>query len=858
MRNRILFFSVILSFLFGCAPKTPDSGEISLKWEMVSNEYAETPQAMVKFYLENKSSNFTFNDKNWAMYFSQMPREPLSADNNVEIEFLNGDWYVMKPTQGFSLKPGKSVEITTEHSEWIIKETDAPLGPYMIFYDKNGNETDTVPVTDYTIMPFIKPEQINRHREDYEPIPTAKLNFENNKNLSLLKKDELLPIIPSPVSYKATGNKVAFDNMVRILYQEGLESEAQYISNFLGKLAGASPDTEIASKPEPYSIFLETKNISVNGKNKEAYRLEIKPDKSIRISGSDPAGVFYGIQSLIAMLPPGVFRGIGSDILLDEVVIEDTPRFSYRGLQIDVGRNFQTKETIKKMIDILSFYKGNQFVLYLTEDEGWRLEIDGLPELTEVGSVRGHMAKSDNAMHPSYGSGPFKFAEGTYGYGYYTKDDFIEILKHAKERHVTLIPAVNFPGHSKAAIKSMEARYEKYMALGDEEKANEYRLIDPDDTSVYLSAQWYTDNVVNVAGESTYRFYEKVVDEIIKLYNQAGIELEFFQTAGDEVADNAWTASPMCAELMKNLPGITDPKNLQAVFFKKIVEMLNRKNLKIGGWEEVALLKDSEGKYVANPEFVGKNVYPYVWNNQGYNADLSYRLANAGYPVIICNVSNFYFDLAYNKDPREPGHYWPGFVNARNAWQAAPYNVFYTTTHTDMGKPIDIDTEYEGLEKLKPEARANIAGLQAQIWSETIKGPNMLEYLVLPKLAGFAETAWNSQRKWETIANRATREAEMNKEWNIFANTLAQKELPRLSSIFGGFNYRVPAPGAVIENGKLIANAEYPGLTVRYTTDGSEPTAQSPVYTEPVAVSGKVKVKAFDPAGKGSLSMELK
>ena len=495
-------------------------------------------------------------------------------------------------------------------------------------------------------------------------------------------------------------------------------------------------------------------------------------------------------------------------------------------------------------------------MIYLTEDEGWRLEIEGLPELTEVGAQRGHTSKEANALHPSYGSGPFPYTEGTYGSGFYNKEDFIELLQYAQSRHVNIIPAVNFPGHSRAAIKAMEARYEKYMKEGDEEKANEYRLIDPEETSQYLSAQWYTDNIVNVARESTYRFYEKVVDVIAGIYKEAGVELEFFHTGGDEVPEGSWTKSPMTAELMKTLPGVKDPRNLQAYFFSRIVPMLRSKNLKIGGWEEVALLKDSAGSYYPNPEFAGKQVYPYVWNNQGNNTDLAYRMANAGYPVILCNVSNFYFDLAYNNDPREPGHYWPGFVNTRDAWQVAPFNVFFTTTHSSMGRPIDIEKEYAGLERLNPGAKSNIYGVQAQIWSETIKGEDMLEYSLLPKLIGYAESAWSPERSWETIDNRLKREEEMNKGWNAFANTLAQRELPRLTGIFGGYNYRVPAPGARVVDGVLEASSAYPGLTIRYTTDGSEPGAGSAIYREPVPVSGKVKLKAFDSAGKSSLPVE--
>jgi len=851
------FLLLILVVIFeNCTQKIPLAEEVKISWQIISNEYSEKPQVKAKFIIENNSS-FSFNENNWALFFNQAPRSPISSDNNTKFSFISGDWFKIEPQKGFLLKPGESIEIEHECSGWLIKESDAPLGPYFVFYDKKGNETDVVAVSDYTILPFTKPEHVNRHKNDFEPVPTAEWQYRQNEKLSGIPENELLPVIPSPVKYKTTGEKVLFDGPVAFLYEEGLKNEARYFADFMGKLFGMQYEIKTATEYKPNSVFFSQGTISVDGKTEEAYRLEVKKDKSIIIEGSDPTGVFYGIQSLISLLPVEMFRGEQVPVAINEVVIEDAPRFEYRGLHLDVGRNFQTKESVKKVIDILSFYKGNYLLFYLTEDEGWRLDIEELPELAQVGGQRGHTQKEAAAMHPSYGSGPVAYAAGTHGSGYYTREDFIEILQYAQKRHVNVIPEVNFPGHSRAAIKAMEARYEKYMAEGNEEKANEFRLIDPDETSKYLSAQWYTDNIVNVARESTYKFYETVVDDIIEMYDEAGVELEYFHTGGDEVPEGSWTESPLIDELMKKHPEYKDVKNLQAYFFKRAVEMLERKNLKIAGWEEVALLKDENGKYVANPEFVNKNVYPYVWNNQGANADLANRMANAGYPIIMCNVSNFYFDLAYNKDPREPGLYWAGFVHTRDAWQVAPFDVFKTTTHTSMGREINPEEEYAGLERLKPEAKQNIIGVEAHLWSETIKGDEMLQHYLLPKLMGFAESAWAKERKWETIENQTVREEIMDEEWNVFANTMAQKELPRLKGLLGGFNYRVPTPGAKIENGMLYANATFPGLTIRYTTDGSEPDKNSALYTEPVEVTGQVILKAFDAAGKTSKTIKV-
>ena len=523
-------------------------------------------------------------------------------------------------------------------------------------------------------------------------------------------------------------------------------------------------------------------------------------------------------------------------------------------MQLDVSRNFQTKETLLRLLDVLAFYKLNHFLLYTTEDEGWRLEIEGLPELTQVGAQRQHISSYKNAaLHPGYGSGPVAYDKGKHGSGFYTKADFIEILKYAAARHIKIIPEVNLPGHAHAAIKAMEARYERLMKEGKEKEANEYRLIDPDDKSIYLSAQGYKDNVVDVTRESTYHFYEKVTDEIIKMYKEAGLTLDLFHIGGDEVAGGAWTKSPLAQELLKKDPSIGNEYNLHPYFIRRLLPRLQKRNLQIHGWEEVSMIKDKTGTLKVNPEFAGKNVIPYVWNNV-YDPDMGYRIANAGYPIVLCNVTNFYFDLAYNNDPKEPGLYWAGFVDTRDNYTFAPYDMFKTTYTTAMGKPMVFDK----VERLKPEARKNIIGVECQLWSETVKGRDMMEYYTLPKLMGFAESAWSAERSWETIADKTTREKVIQTGWNVFVNTLAQKELPRLSYFNGGYNYRVPLPGAIVENGTLKANSAFPGLTIRYTTDGSEPNEKSTEYKNPINVAGNIKLKSFDAAGKGSRTVSIK
>lgn len=848
----IFFGLVVTTLMIGCGKvSNPAAVELVVSWKVISNDYFESPRVKARFAITNNSSA-DLKPGTWALFYNQMPRDVIVQPETAEITRISGDWYKLVPSEGLILKAGETVELEYESQAFIIKETDAPLGLYMVFYDKSGEESSVEVVNNYTIEPFVSPEQINRHKRDAQPIPDAGNLFDQNLQLSEISEDQLPVVIPTPFLVQKSGKQIQYDAAPKVLYEKGLENEAKFLAAHIGQLSGTSVLPQEANGPEAGSVYLSTGKVIVNKIDKEAYRLSIDEDKSISITGSDPAGVFYGIQSLIALVPPSMSQS-QSPASLPVIKIEDAPRFGFRSLHVDVSRNFQTKETVKKMLDLMAHYKLNHFMFILSEDEAWRLEIEALPELTEVSSRRGHTVKaSTDMLHPAYGSGPFPDAPGTYGSGYYTRADFIEILQYARDRHITVIPTINLPGHSRAAIRAMEARYQKFMAEGNEEKANEFRLIDPDDKSVYSGAQSFDDNIVCVARESVYRFYETVIDAIIGMYDEAGIPLELFHTGGDEVPEGAWAGSPLCQKLMESMPEITDPKNLQAVFFSRAVEILKSKGLKIGGWEEVGLYRNAEGQLIPNPEFADGEVIPWVWNNLGQWADLSYRMANAGYPVVMCDVSNFYLDMAYSKDPKEPGLYWGGFVNARNTWQFAPFNSFVTNLKTSMGQSIDPEQAYAGLERLRPENARNIVGLQAQLWGETIKGNEMLEYSALPKLIGYAESAWTKERPWENQKNADIRKKQMDEGWNVFANTLAKRELPKLSKLNGGYNYRIPQPGAIIENGVLRANVEYPGLVVRYTTDGSEPTLQSTVYSVPTEVSGEVKLKAFDMAGRSS------
>ncbi|HEX5026617.1 MAG TPA: family 20 glycosylhydrolase [Agriterribacter sp.] len=829
--------------------KKGDIASIGITWELISNFNDTANSYTARLTLVNKKEQ-TLTDNNWALFFSIAPSDILHYEKPqpATLEHINGDWYKLSPNPGFSLAAGDSIDVYYKAAGAVIKESDAPLGVYIVFYNQKGEEERIAKIEDRRIIPFTRKEQLLRGVNDKEMAASPAKTYWENKDLTLLQPDQLLPIIPTPLHFSKTNGSYSLASN-SISYAPALKNEADILSAKLEEITGKNfPVSESAASGKGIYLSIDT---SVNQEHKaESYRLSIN-ENGIAITGYDAAGVFYGVQSLLALVPANSYPDKSEALRFPFVSIDDAPRFGFRSVHVDVSRNFQEKQTIFRILDAMAQYKLNHFLLYTSEDEGWRVEIPGLPELTSVGAQRSHISSKDApALHPAYGSGPFAYDQGFYGSGFYTRKDFIEILEYAKKRHIKVIPELNFPGHARAAIKSMEARYQRLMKEGKEAEANEYRLVDPADKSVYMSAQMYSDNVVNVARESTYRFYEKVVDEFDKMYKEAGLKMDVIHAGGDEVAEGAWTKSPEALELLSKHPEVKDPKNLQTYFFRELVKRMAKRNLEVHGWEEVALLKDSTGKYIPNPEFAGKKVVPYIWNNLFDYPDLGYKLANAGYPIVLCNVSNFYFDLAYNNDPKEPGLYWAGFIDTKNAWAFAPFTMFNTTPKSAMGDKLDWDNPNSPWEKLKPGAKKNIIGVEAQLWSETIKGRDMIEYYMLPKLIGFSESAWSPERKWETEANHDERLKDIDKGWNQFANTIAQKEFPRLARTNGGYAYRVPPAGVLVENGMAKANVALPGIEIHYTTDGSEPTQKSPVYSAPVPATGTLTFKTFDASGK--------
>jgi hexosaminidase len=219
--------------------------------------------------------------------------------------------------------------------------------------------------------------------------------------------------------------------------------------------------------------------------------------------------------------------------------------------------------------------------------------------------------------------------------------------------------------------------------------------------------------------------------------------------------------------------------------------------------------------------------------------------------VILSPVSNYYFDMSYLRSPEEPGYYWGGFTDADKPFYFIPYDYFRNTKEDAAGNPVKADA-FVGKDRLTDFGKSNIVGLQGLIWSETLRSEANLEYMILPKLLGLSERAWSKDPEWATTTDAAKATERYAADWNRFVNQVGQQELPKLDYYAGGFAYRVPPPGMKIENGKLLLNVQFPGMKIRYTTDGSEPTEKSMEYTGPIELQKGVKAKVFTSSGRSS------
>lgn len=818
----------VMALLAGCKASNEPKAPVVLTWEMGASEI-ESGYYENTFVLKNVSRETL--KKNWTIYYSQLPRKIKQEESpEVKVEAVNGNFFKMYPTDRFTpLAPGDSMRITFRCTYKVDRNSHVPEGTYWV-ETVDGKEGTPLPVA-LSARPIPEPESMSGY-------PDATKIYELNLRLAgtpVLTQSDILPSVKKAVAMEGDG--VVLEGKVALAFPENYAGEARLLKEKLAVLYGLE-----VVEDAPVKIVLEALSDNDEAMNDEYYAMNIG-DRRIRIAAATPHGIFNGTQTLLAML-----KGKRAPYLLEAASIRDYPDLAYRGQMIDIARDFTTLEDLKKLVDILASYKMNVLHFHFCDDEAWRLEIPGLEELTAVGSRRGHTTDESQCLYPCYDGGYDPDAK-TVGNGYYSREEFIDLLKYAAKRHVRVVPEIESPGHARAAIVSMKARYNKYRE-SHPEKAVEYMLSEPEDTSRYVSVQYYTDNVMNVALPSTYRFMEKVVQELDAMYQEAGLSLATVHLGGDEVPRGVWIGSPKCQELMKE-KGMTKAHDLSEYFITQMAGIMQKNGLKFSGWQEVALGHTEEAHRQLREQAAGV----YCWNTVPGSDEVVYQTANNGYPVILCNVGNFYMDMAYNGHPDERGLDWGGYVDESISFSMLPFSI-YRSLRVDMaGNSIDLNRAEEGKTVLTETGKQHIMGVQGQLFAETIRSFDGVEYMLFPKILGLVERGWNAHPVWESLSG-VQEQLAFNQALSHYYEKIGQSEMPYWAE--NGINFRLPQPGLSVEDGNLRANVAINGAEIRYTTDGSEPTAQSALWKEPVKGDFSiVKAKAFY-QGKESLPIQLK
>lgn len=484
----------------------------------------------------------------------------------------------------------------------------------------------------------------------------------------------------------------------------------------------------------------------------EGYQLEID-EAGVRLTAKTETGLFYGKQTLLQLLTPNG---------LPYVKINDHPRFPYRGLHLDVSRHFFDKEEVKKLMNVMSYYKLNTLHLHLTDAGGWRLQIDKYPKLTQEGAFRTQSDWRewwDNGKDRQYLK---EGTEGAYG-GYYTKDDIRDMLAYAAEKHITIIPEIEFPAHSDEVFVA----YPELCCAGKSHTSGDFCIGNP----------------------KTFEFMENVLTEVIELFPS-----EYIHIGGDEAGKNTWKTCPKCQALMKK-EKLANVDELQSYMIRKAEEFLNSKGRRLIGWDEIL-----EGGLAPEATVMS-------WRGEA----AGFKSARMGHDVIMTPGSYMYFDF-YQADPRHQPVAIGGYTPIRKVYS---YN------------PIPQDS-------LTAEEAKHFLGVQANTWTEYIPTPEHLEYMMFPRALAVAEIGWTPQEKrdWQDFKPRVNAHIPVLQRMGLNPFPLSN-ELE--------FDMVVDTIQKEI---RVTMDAEKYPAEIHYTTDGSTPTASSPIYQEPIVVKDSAKIVA--------------
>ena len=503
-----------------------------------------------------------------------------------------------------------------------------------------------------------------------------------------------IQLIPQPAEIQQSDGSFVLTKTSTI----GFDSqESRKIAEMLSQKLNISTGFSIKPQQDKAgSIQFNLNKVPVTLIGKEGYTLVSSP-AGVIITANAPAGLFYGMQTLLQLLPKEIESKTVINIpwTIPSVKITDYPRFGWRGMMLDVSRNFFTKEEVKLYIDEISRYKYNTFHWHLTDDNGWRIEIKSLPKLTQVGAWRvPRFGQFSDRMAPKPGEAP------TVG-GFYTQSDIKEIIQYAQERYVTIVPEIDVPGHSMSAIAS-------YPELSCTK-----------DTSIKVNpgssfSEWFNngtfkmriDNTLNPSDEKVYEFLDKVFTEMAGLFPNP-----YIHVGGDECYKGFWTNDPGCQALMKKM-NLTHPEELQAYFMKRVENILKSKGKKLIGWDEIL-----EGGIA--PEAT-------VMSWRGIKGGI--EAAKMGHDVVMTPTTFVYLDYQQGEPTIEP----PIYANLR------------------LSKCYSFDPVPEGVDA------KYILGGQGNLWTEQVVTLHHAEYMTWPRGWALAEDFWspNASKNWGSFVQR--------------------------------------------------------------------------------------------------------
>ncbi|KAH9512778.1 hypothetical protein Btru_038173 [Bulinus truncatus] len=869
---------LIVGFMVGlisAQPVTQDAlndiaNGLKVKWTVVTNT-KEVETFEVEVTLENGASRESLSYGPWKIYFNcifMIEPDLIAVNGNkgaelvgqgVMVTHVQGSFFYFQPTSTFvTLRPGNVRKIKFKVRYWSVARTDT-MHNWFIGYP--GLESVVIASTQGENLAFVSertdPSQWKRYEfDDYNPF-SAQQRYDRNY-LPYPSNQSEIRLIPKPVKVTMDAMDtllyLTIDSTWYISYTGPLSDEAEYLRDQLnldpGHVLPSSnrPGTKVISLRLGHVDLPKDEAVLQN--SSDAYYLEINATtQRITLLGNGTSGVFYAVVSLAALMDDGYE--------VPEVKIVDSPRFAYRGLMMDIARSFHSKDEILAVIELVSMYKLNKLHLHLSDDEGWRLEIKSLPELIEVGSQRCHDMNETRCLLPQLGSGPDNST--SHGSGYLTSADYLEILDRARQRHVTVIPEIDMPGHARAAIVAMKVRKERLTALGQLDEGLRTYLTEENDTSVYETPQMFSDNAINPCLEETYIFVNMVLDELISLHNQGRQPLKTFHFGGDEVGIGAWVNSTECRNLREanQLTGGSPKWH----FFQRVSQLAANKGLSLGAWED-GLMQAENNPFNLSTSLV-KDVYAYTSENiwEFGSIPRTYTLANRGYKVILSHASHFYFDHPYEPDPEERGFYWATrFTDTRKTFSYNAVRYYDNVFTRRSGQPI-ADEELCGTGGVNcPPLKSpdNIVGMEATVFSETTRTKDQLHGRLFPRLLAMSERAWH-QANWESQSKGEERDRLLKEDWYSFARAVGYRELKRLDKM--GVMYNIAPPGARVERGLLLTTSLYPGLRVHYSydagltwSDASGPTVRVGDYQHPIWLRTE---ESIDMTDKQSESIDM-